>query len=88
MSHIVIKSDAVRTRTIPARGERAAINFREQKAAIESGEDFPMPFNVQLDDDQRPYAPGLYDLDLGSIQVNQYGSLTMGRRVKLIGPKK
>lgn len=84
MSHIIVKSDAVATRTIPARGDRKEINFREQKAAIESGEDFPQPFNVQLDDDQRPYPPGHYQIDLGSIEVNEYGGLKFGRRVRLI----
>lgn len=84
MSHIIVKSDAVNTRTIPARGDRAAINFREQKAAIETGEDFPQPFNVQLDDDQRPYPPGSYQLCLTSVEVNQYGGLAMRRRVKLV----
>lgn len=84
--HIVIRSDAVHTRTIPARGDRAQINFREQKAAIEKGEDFPVPFNVQLDDDQRPYPPGRYQLDLASVEVNEYGGLKMARRVRLIGP--
>ncbi|UNK44018.1 G5P family DNA-binding protein [Luteimonas sp. S4-F44] len=86
MSHIIVKSDAVLTRTIPARGDRKEIHFREQKAAIDSGEDFPLPFNVQLDDDQRPYPPGLYQLDLASVEVNEYGGLKFGRRVRLVGP--
>lgn len=81
---IIIKSDAVHTREIPARGDRAKITFREQKAAIEKGEDFPVPFNVQLADDQRPYPPGRYSLDLASLEVNEYGSLKMGRRVALV----
>lgn len=88
MSHIIVKSDAVNTRTIPARGDRASINFREQKAAIEVGEDFPLPFNIQLDDDQRPYPPGVYQICLSSVEVNQYGGLVMRRRVKLVGPEK
>lgn len=84
MNHIIVKSDAVNTRTIPAKGDRAAIHFREQKAAIETGEDFPQPFNVQLEDDQRPYPPGKYQLCLSSVEVNQYGGLVMRRRVKLV----
>lgn len=85
-SCILVKSDAVHTRTIPARGDRASISFREQKAAIETGEDFPQPFNIQLADDQRPYPPGRYLLDLASLEVNEYGGLKVGRRVKLLGP--
>lgn len=81
---IIIKSDAVHTRTIPARGDRAQISFREQKAAIETGEDFPQPFNVQLADDQRPYPPGRYTLDLASLEVNEYGSLKLARRINLV----
>lgn len=86
MSHIIIKSDAVQSRVIPARGDRKEITFREQKAAIEDGEDFPRPFNVQLDDDQRPYPPGVYQLNLSSVEVNEYGGLKFGRRVRLVGP--
>lgn len=88
MSHIIVKSDAVHTRVIPARGDRASINFREQKAAIETGEDFPQPFNIQLDDDQRPYPPGTYQLCLSSLEVNQYQGLVMRRRVKLVPTEK
>lgn len=83
-NHIVVKSDAVETRRIPAKGDRKEIAFREQKAAIETGEDFPQPFNITLDDDQRPYPPGLYHLDLSSIEVNEYKGLKFGRRVRLV----
>lgn len=83
-NHIVVKSDAVETRRIPAKGDRKEIAFREQKAAIETGEDFPQPFNITLDDDQRPYPPGLYQLDLSSIEVNEWKGLKFGRRVKLV----
>lgn len=84
IAHIVIVSDAVHTRTIPARGDRAAIQFREQRAAIERGEDFPKPFNIQLADDQPAYKPGRYLLDMASLEVNEYESLRVGRRVKLV----
>lgn len=83
-SYIIVKSDAVQTRTIPAKGDRAAMHFREQKAAVETGEDFPQPFNISLEDDQRPYPPGAYQLCLSSVEVNQYGGLAMRRRVKLV----
>lgn len=83
-AYITIKSDAVHTREIPARGDRAKIAFREQKAAIEKGEDFPVPFNIQLADDQRPYPPGRYTLDLASLEVNEYSSLKLARRINLI----
>lgn len=83
-AHILVKSDAVHTRTIPARGDRASISFREQRAAIERGEDFPQPFNIQLADDQSPYKPGRYTLDLSSLEVNEYGGLRLSRRVRLV----
>lgn len=83
-SYILIKSDAVHTRTIPARGDRASISFREQRAAIERGEDFPQPFNIQLADDQGPYPPGRYTLDLSCLEVNEYGGLRLSRRVRLV----
>jgi hypothetical protein len=85
-NHIVVKSDAVETRNIPARGERKSMTFREQRAAIETGDDFPQPFSITLDDDQRPYAPGLYQLDLSSLEVNEYKGLKVGRCVRLFGP--
>lgn len=85
-NHIVVKSDAVETRRIPAKGDRKEIAFREQKAAIETGEDFPQPFNITLDDDQRPYVPGIYHLDLSCVEVNEYKGLKFGRRVRLVGP--
>lgn len=83
-AYIIVVSDAVHTRRIPARGDRAEITFREQRAAIERGEDFPQPFNVQLADDQPPYKPGRYTLDLSSLEVNEYGGLRLGRRVRLV----
>lgn len=80
---IVVKTDAVHPRTIPARGDRAAMHFREQRAAIEKGQDFPVPFNLQLAEDQRPYPPGRYTLDLSCVKVNKYEGLEFDRRISL-----
>lgn len=87
MSHIVIKSGTATPRTIK-RKDGTAMVFREQRAAIEAGEDFPRPFTINLDDDQSPYPPGNYNLDPACLEVGDFDSLKIGRRVKLlpVGP--
>lgn len=84
MNRIIVKSGSAVGRTIPARGDRAAITFKEQQAAIECGEDFPQPFKINLAEDQPPYPPGEYLLDVSSLQVNEYGGLKMARRIALV----
>ena len=84
MNRIIIKSGSAVGRTIPARGDRAAITFKEQSAAIECGEDFPKPFKITLADDQPPYPPGDYIVDPSSFQVGKYDNLEVSRRVLLV----
>lgn len=83
MSHIVIKSGTAHARTIK-RKDGTLMQFREQKAAIEAGEDFPRPFTLTLDDDQAPYSPGNYNLDPSCLEVGDFDALKVGRRVKLL----
>lgn len=83
MSHIVIKSGTATPRTIK-RKDGTLMQFREQRAAIEAGEDFPKPFTINLDEDQAPYAPGNYNLDPACLEVGDFDSLKVGRRVKLL----
>lgn len=84
MNVIVVKSANSAVRTIPAREGRAKIQFNEQVCAIETGEEFPRPFRISLDDEQKPYAPGYYYVDPASFVVNKYDSLELGRRIKLL----
>ncbi len=83
---VQVMSEKVETRSFPAREGRAAVNFREQKAAIERPGDFPLPFKLTLDDDQQPYKVGTYELCPSSLESNKYGGLEFGRRIRLLTP--
>lgn len=60
------------------------MQFNEQSAAIEAGEDFPRPFKFNLEENQKPYPPGRYVLDSASLMVGDFDSLKVGRRISLI----
>lgn len=79
---ILVISTAISTRSFPARDGKAAMNFREQKAAIERPGDFPLPFSISLDEDQNPYPVGEYELHPSSLQNNKFGGLEFTRRIK------
>lgn len=83
---VEVMTDQVETRSFPAREGKAAVNFREQKAAILRPGDFPLPFKLTLDDDQQPYKPGTYELCPSSLESNKYGGLDFGRRIRLLTP--
>ncbi len=83
---VQVMSEQVETRSFPAREGKAAVHFREQKAAIERPGDFPLPFKLTLDDDQQPYKPGSYELCPSSLESNKYGGLDFGRRIRLLTP--
>lgn len=82
MNVIIVKSANSAVRTI-RKQDGTKVQFNEQTCAIENGEEFPRPFKITLDDDQKPYAPGVYYVDPSSFVVNKYDGLEMGRRVKL-----
>lgn len=88
---VQVMTDAVETRSFPAKEGRAAVSFREQKAAVIREGDFPLPFKLSLDDDQRAYAPGFYEIDPTSLESGKFGGLEFGRRIRLTplpaGPK-
>ncbi|WP_238988319.1 G5P family DNA-binding protein [Xanthomonas albilineans] len=77
-------SSVINVRSFPAKEGRAAMHFREQKAAVIRPDDFPLPFPLTLDDDQPPYQEGFYEIDPSSLQLNKFGGLEFGRRIKLI----
>jgi len=83
---VQIMTDAVATRSFPAREGKPATNFREQKAAVIRENDFPLPFTIGLDEDQMPYKPGTYELCPTSLQSNKYNGLEFGRRIRLLTP--
>lgn len=52
-------------------GEKISYTTRKQKAKLEAG-GFAYPFDVRLEDGQKPYPVGDYTLDLGAmLQVNK-----------------
>lgn len=81
--YIIIKSGVATPRAVK-RKDGTQMIFTEQKAAIEIGEDFPVPFTINLQDGQPPYAPGRYLLDPACLVVGDFNSLNVGRRIELV----
>lgn len=82
-NRIVIKN-ATSTPRVIKRKDGTQVIFNEQKAAIEKGEDFPIPFVISLGDGQPPFAAGEYILDPACLEVGDFGSLRVARRIQLI----
>jgi len=83
MNCIIVKSGTAQPRAVK-RKDGTPVILKEQKAAIETDEDVPKPFTINLGDDQPPYPPGKYLLDVSSLEVGDFDSLKVGRRVHLI----
>jgi hypothetical protein len=83
MNCIIIKSATSVVKTINRAG-KPALHFNEQCAAIETGDDFPKPFKLTLGENEKPYPPGRYTLDIASLTVGDFDSLQVGRNIKLI----
>ena len=83
MNCIIIKSGTATPRAIK-RKDGTQVIFNEQKAAIEKGEDFPVPFTISLVDGQPPYPPGRYLLDVSSLEVGDFDALKVSRRIALV----
>lgn len=56
-------------------------SIRKQEAWYHNGSDpYPTRIEINLDDNQPPYNPGLYELDISrSVMVDRYSSLTFGK---------
>ena len=83
MNCIIIKSGTATPRAIK-RKDGTQVIFNEQKAAIEKGEDFPVPFTISLGDGEPPYPPGRYLLDVSSLEVGDFDALKVSRRIALV----
>ena len=81
---VQILNTNIETRVIPANDKRGELSFRTQSAAFERPGNFVLPFKLTLDEEQTPYAPGLYEVDPESLQVDEYGAPGFGRRIKLL----
>lgn len=84
MNHILVKTGAAVLRQMKKK-DGTLINFNEQHAAVVvSGEDFPRPFKLTLDDNQPPYPAGTYTVDASSFEVGDFDALKLSRRIKLV----
>lgn len=81
---VQILSSNVLTKDIPARGEKAAISFKEQQAAIIKEDGFPKPFRISLQPMQHPYPPGMYTFHPDSFVTDEYERLKFARDVTLV----
>lgn len=81
--YIIIKSGTSVPRAVK-RKDGTQVIFNEQRAAIETGEDFPIPFTINLQDGQLPYPPGRYLLDPACLVVGEFDTLRIGRRIELV----
>ncbi|MCC5067066.1 G5P family DNA-binding protein [Xanthomonas campestris] len=83
MNCILIRSSRINVRRI-TRKDGTSVVFNEQVAAIDKGDDFPSAFTINLADDQPPFPEGRYLLDPSSLEVGDFKSLKVGRRILLI----
>jgi hypothetical protein len=81
---ILIKDGAARERTVRGKQGKGDFTVRYQLAAIENGDDFPRPFQLELGRDRAPYAPGRYAIDSASFTTNEYDSLALRRDIELV----
>jgi hypothetical protein len=83
MNCIIVKTVNTAVRTIPLR-DGTKLQLNEQLAAIDTGNDFPRPFKLTLEENQPPYPPGRYYIDPASYTVNKYDGLEFSRRTTLV----
>lgn len=84
---IEVKGTEVETRNGVSARTGKPYSIRSQNAYAHTMESngnprpFPDRISLNLDDDQHPYAAGMYLLDDRSIYVGDFGRLTLGRPV-------
>lgn len=59
-------------------GEQISYTTRKQKAKLEAG-GFAYPLDVRLEDGQKPYPLGAYDLDLDSMVTVNKGVINLSK---------
>jgi len=85
MIRIEVKSTAVETRNGTASKTGRPYSIRTQEAYAytfdSTGKPRPYPerISLQLEDDQMPFAVGIFDLSPASVYVGDFGRLMMGR---------
>lgn len=81
---VQILNGEIVSRTLPAKEGKPSLTFRTQKAAVIRDNDFPLPFMVQLQEDQAGYPKGDYTLCATSLQAGKYDGLEFARRTVLV----
>lgn len=67
-------------------GESISYTTRKQKAKLETG-GFAYPFDVRLEDGQKPYPVGNYFLDVGAMLAVNKGVASLGKYTVLTPAK-
>lgn len=67
-------------------GEKISYTTRKQKAKIETG-GFAYPFDVRIEDGQKPYPVGVYHLDVASMLSVNKGVASLGKYAVLVPAK-
>ena len=81
---VIIINNGTSKPRVMKRKDGTQVIFNEQRAAIERGEDFPLPFTINLQEGQAPYPAGRYLLDPASLEVGDFDSLRLGRKIELV----
>lgn len=66
-------------------GNGKPYSINEQIAYAHFGDVYPEKIKVRLDDGQRPYTTGVYELDPKSFYVGKFGSLDVNPKLIRIG---
>lgn len=64
-------------------GEKISYTTRKQKAKIEAG-GFAYPYDVRIEDGQKPYPVGVYRLDVAAMLAVNKGVASLGKYTVLV----
>lgn len=67
-------------------GEKISYTTRKQKAKIEAG-GFAYPYDVRIEDGQKPYPVGVYHLDVAAMLAVNKGVASLGKYTVLVPVK-
>lgn len=84
---IEITSDQVHTKTGTSAKSGKPYTIREQEGYLHGLGAYPVACRVMLGDDQKPYAPGLYEVG-APLSVGRFQSLQVNRALGLVPVKK
>lgn len=85
---IEIKSGEVTTKAGTSKRTGKAYSIREQVGYLHmDGEAYPVRCVLALEDDQPPYAPGVYQT-ADELMVGDFGRLSVSRRLRLVPARK